>query len=83
MSKQFETKKESLSIINKVYKENYEEVNGDAKEKSIEKKYKALIQRIRNLEKVYLFHKGIVQNISSGIITIDYNPTKQYLCQHL
>jgi two-component system sensor histidine kinase AtoS len=72
MSKQFETKKESISLINKVYKDTSEELNQEVKVKSIEKKYETLIQRVKNLEKVYLFHKGIVQNISSGIITIDF-----------
>jgi two-component system sensor histidine kinase AtoS len=73
MSKQFETKKESISLINKAYRETSEEINQDIKFKSLEKKYDTLVQRVKNLEKVYLFHKGIVQNISGGIITIDFN----------
>ena len=73
MSKQFESKKESLSIINKAYNEESNLLSWESRFTELEDKYKILSKRTRTLEKVYQFHKGIIQNISSGIITIDFN----------
>jgi len=69
MSKQFESKKESLSIINKAYSDKSDSFSD--KLKSLENKYDVLSKRTKSLEKVYQFHKGIVQSISSSIITLD------------
>jgi PAS domain S-box-containing protein len=71
MSKQFESKKESLSIINKAYNDQSDLSSKDEKIKSLEKKYEILAKRTKALEKVYQFHKGVIQSISSGLITID------------
>ena len=71
MSKHFESKKESLSFINKAYSDKSGLSPNDDKLKSLENKYQVLSKRTKSLEKVYQFHKGIVQNISSGLITID------------
>lgn len=71
MSKQFESKKESLSIINKAYGDKSDSSSISDKLKSLENKYDVLSKRTKSLEKVYQFHKGIVQSISSGLITID------------
>ena len=71
MSKQFELKKESLSIINKAYGDKSGSSSISDKLKSLENKYDVLSKRTKSLEKVYQFHKGIVQSISSGLITID------------
>jgi PAS domain S-box-containing protein len=71
MSKQFESKKESLSFINKAYNDKSDSSTISDKLKSLENKYEVLSKRTKSLEKVYQFHKGIVQSISSGIITID------------
>ena len=71
MSKKFESKKESLSIINKAYSDKSESSPKDDKIKSLENKYEVLSKRTKELEKVYQFHKGIVQSISSGLITLD------------
>jgi PAS domain S-box-containing protein len=73
MSKHFESKKESLSIINKAYSDKSDLSSKDEKIKSQEKKYEVLSKRTKALEKVYKFHKGIIQSISSGLITIDPN----------
>jgi PAS domain S-box-containing protein len=73
MSKQFESKKESLSIINKAYSDKSDLSSKDEKIKSLENKYELLSKRTKTLEKVYQFHKGIIQSISSGLITIDSN----------
>lgn len=70
MSRQFETKKESLSIINRSFTDKNAGHERDIK--ALQEKYRLLLDRTRALEKVYKFHKGIIQNISSGIITIDF-----------
>jgi PAS domain S-box-containing protein len=72
MSKQFEIKKESISLINKSYNEHSEYVSLETKYRQLAEKYKKVIARSRKVEQVYQFHKGVVQNISSGIITIDF-----------
>ena len=72
MSKQFDSKKESVSLINKAFLKDNISVSFDKKYKDLEKKYKILSERTKKLEDVYQFHKGIVQNISSGIVTIDF-----------
>ena len=71
MSKQFESKKESLSIINKAYNDKSDLSSKDEKIRSLQEKYDLLSKRTKTLEKVYQFHKGVIQNISSGLITID------------
>ena len=72
MSKQFDSKKETLSFINKVYGENTNQDTNTDKQKLLQEKYEALSKRTKDLEQVYQFHKGIIQNISSGLITIDF-----------
>jgi PAS domain S-box-containing protein len=71
MSKKFESKKESLSIINKSYSDKSDLSSKDERIKSLEKKYEVLSKRTKALEQVYQFHKGVIQSISSGLITID------------
>ena len=73
MSKHFESKKESLSIINKAYNDKSELSSKNDTIKALENKYEILSKRTKSLEKVYRFHKGIVQSISSGLTTIDFN----------
>jgi nitrogen fixation/metabolism regulation signal transduction histidine kinase len=79
MSKQFESKKESLSIINKAYNDKTEQSPKDDKIKTLENKYDVLSKRTKALENVYQFHKGIVQSISSGLITLDYNASITFI----
>jgi len=79
MSKQFESKKESLSIINKAYSDKSDSSQTSDKLKSLESKYDVLSKRTKSLEKVYQFHKGIVQSISSGLITIDSDGTITFI----
>jgi len=71
MSKHFESKKETLSLINKAYNEKSDLSSRESKLKILEDKYTTLAKRTKSLEQVYQFHKGIIQNISSGLITID------------
>jgi two-component system, NtrC family, sensor histidine kinase AtoS len=73
MSKHFEAKKETLSIINKAYSLKKHPVNIDEEHRVLQKKYAELLERTKSLEKVYQFHKGVIQNISSGILTIDFD----------
>ena len=73
MSKHFETKKETLSIINKAYSLKKHPVNIDEEYRLLQEKYTELLERTKSLEKVYQFHKGVIQNISSGILTIDFD----------
>ena len=71
MSKQFNAKKETLSFINKIYGEQNGVSTPETKLRLLEQKYETLAKRTKALEKVYQFHKGVIQNISSGLITID------------
>ena len=73
MSKQFQSKKETLSFINKSLGGKSDSTSKDELIKSWEKKYQTLAKRTKSLEKVYKFHKGVVQSISSGLITIDFD----------
>jgi PAS domain S-box-containing protein len=72
MSKQFDSKKETLSIINKAYGDNSNKTSQDLDFKSLKEKFDVLAKRTKSLEQVYQFHKGIIQSISSGLITIDF-----------
>lgn len=72
MSKQFDSKKESVSLINKAFLKDNISVPFEKKYIDLEKKYKVLSERTKKLENVFQFHKGIVQNISSGIVTVDF-----------
>ncbi|MCB9058796.1 MAG: PAS domain-containing protein [Calditrichae bacterium] len=71
MSKYLEQKKESIVRVNRII-DNLQSVQ-DVKE--ILEKYKfkhdKLLKQYEKLSRVFEFHKGIIQNISSGIITID------------
>ncbi len=81
MSKQYESKKEAVSLINKAYSDNITSASAERKISEIEKKYNILRERTNKLEKVYQFHKGIIQNISSGIITVDNNGNITFINQ--
>jgi PAS domain S-box-containing protein len=72
MSKHFDAKKESISLGNKSFTERSDVVSLETRYRLLEDKYKKLVDRIKKVEKVYQFHKGVVQNISSGIITTDF-----------
>jgi len=73
MSKQFESKKQAISLINKSFHDNISSGSTEIQFKELDKKFKLLSERTKKLEQVYQFHKGVVQNISSGIVTIDPN----------
>jgi PAS domain S-box-containing protein len=76
MSQRIERKKQNAErvkqIVSTLEKQNrLKSTSSDAKFKEIVEKYNTLIERYKQLEKVYEFHRGIIQNISSGILTTD------------
>lgn len=73
MSKHFESKKESISFINRIYDKSTNHSSAQVKYEELEEKYRLLAERTKTLERVYQFHKGVIQNISSGILTIDFD----------
>ena len=73
MSKHFDSKREAVSLINKAFLKDNISIPFEKKYNELDKKYKFLSERTKKLENVYRFHKGIVQNISSGIVTIDFS----------
>ncbi len=71
MNKFLDERKKEIKRI-KELTENLEK--GDELRETLEKyrgKYTALLEKYNKLDKVFNFHKGIVQNLSSGIITTD------------
>ncbi len=73
MSKQFDSKKQTLSFINKVYGDKTTKSSVTDNLTALKDKYETLSKRTKALEQVYQFHKGIIQSISSGLITIDFD----------
>ena len=53
MSKQFEVKKETLSLINKAFSERSDNLSLEERYKDLEQKYKSLADLTKTLEKVY------------------------------
>ncbi len=73
MSKQFEIKKEAAITLNKFYSAlGNEKRSGEQRaEVDYKSKYNLLLKRFHELEKVFDFHRGLIQNISSGLVTIN------------
>lgn len=71
MSKRLDSKKETAIRLNEFYSALDTKRKPVESENDIRYKYGLLLKRFRELEKVYSFHRGIIQNISSGIITVD------------
>ncbi len=75
MSKQYKNKKEAALTLQKFY--SALEANRQPEEAPLDSDYKSkynlLLKRFRELEKVFDFHRGIIQQISSGVITTDLN----------
>ncbi len=72
MSKQYEKKKEAFSQLNRQFQTDTAGL-GPVPAAELAKRYQVLLKRTKQLEKVYEFHKNIVQNISSGLITINFD----------
>ena len=73
MSRYLENKKESFQRMNRLISslENVGELKAEYEKLSY--KYENLLKKYNTLNDVFEFHKGIVQNLSSCIITIDLN----------
>ena len=73
MSRQFENKKEAAITLKKFHSalEAGSKSTVLAGEPDYKYKYNLLLKRFRELEQVFDFHRGIIQTISSGIITIN------------
>ena len=73
MSRQFENKKEAALTLKKFH--SALESGGKStlleSEPDYKYKYNLLHKRFRELEQVFDFHRGIIQSISSGIVTIN------------
>ena len=71
MSKYLDQKKESIVRVNRII----DDLQSSQDVKDILEKYKTkyeqLLKKYEQLSEVFEFHKGIIQNISSCIATID------------
>jgi PAS domain S-box-containing protein len=70
MNKRLTAKKETISLIQKRIEDEIQKQQ-EKKDKTWEEKHQTLLKQYRLLEKVFSFHKSIIQNMSSGLITID------------
>jgi len=76
MSKQFDSKRETVARINKMFTTpvTAPKPPDEARELSeLRFKYNLLLSRYQELQDVYNFHRNIVQNISSGLLILDNN----------
>ncbi|RMH63205.1 MAG: PAS domain S-box protein [Calditrichaeota bacterium] len=71
MSKYLDEQKENIKRVNKLVDDLSQADDLREKLKTTREKYNRLLERYEKLDKVFQFHKGIVQNLSSGIITTD------------
>jgi len=73
MSDHFKRKKENAQRVNKLISDLESKSTLNESLSRAQKRYDHLKDQYNNLEQVFQFHKGIIQNISSGILTIDMN----------
>jgi len=73
MSRRFENKKEAALTLKRFHSalEAEQKPTDPLRETDYKYKYNLLHKRFRELEQVFDFHRGIIQNISSGLITIN------------
>lgn len=73
MSQHFENKKQAALTLKKFHSALKAEQSTASllNEADFKSKYQLLLKRFRELEQVFDFHRGITQNISSGIMTIN------------
>lgn len=72
MSKRLDVKKEAALRLNQFYTALETKPGKPSTDDSeVKIKYNLLLKRFKELEKVYEFHRDIIQNISGSIITID------------
>jgi PAS domain S-box-containing protein len=72
MSKHFEKRKQAAVAVNRFYSGS---TSGDASDskayQELALKYELLLKRFNELEKIYYFHKAVLQNLTSGILIIN------------
>lgn len=72
MSKHFEKRKQAAVAVNRFYSGT---ASGDATDskayQELALKYELLLKRFNELEKIYHFHKAVLQNLTSGILIIN------------
>ena len=73
MSRKLDNKKEAALTLKKFYSAlDLDENHSDPlREVDYKSKYEMLLKRFHELEQVFDFHRGIIQNISSGLVTIN------------
>lgn len=73
MSRRFENKKEAAITLKRFHSalEAEQKSTDLLRETDYKYKYNLLYKRFRELEQVFDFHRGIIQNISSGLLTIN------------
>lgn len=73
MSKRFESKKEAAVTLQRFYSALDGKADKDQgpSDNDYKYKYNLLLKRFHELEKVFDFHRGIIQQISSGLLTTD------------
>jgi len=72
MSKYLDDKKNSILRVSRLVDDLSSMKEAKEVIQAYKTKYDNLQKKYSNLERVFNFHKGIIQNISSGIITTDY-----------
>ncbi len=71
MSRRFESKKDSILKINRLVEELESDKDAQEAVVALRTKYENLRKKYDQLDRVFSFHKGIIQNISAGIVTVD------------
>lgn len=71
MGKNLELKKENASRMSRLLEGLDSQTSMAEALSRLSTRYDQLLEQYNKLEKVFQFHKGIIQNISSGILTID------------
>ncbi|HID40150.1 MAG TPA: PAS domain-containing protein [Calditrichaeota bacterium] len=73
MGKRLEAKKETALRLNKFYSalEGTQQKEDNLKE--YHSRYNLLLKRFKDLEKVYAFHRDLIQNMSGSLIALDEN----------
>lgn len=72
MSKHFEKRKQAAVAVNRFYSHTPAEGMQNSKEyQDLLLKYELLLKRFNELEKIYGFHKAVLQNLTSGILIIN------------
>ena len=76
MSKHFEKRKQAAMVVNRLYSTPSMMNVMDSKEyQDLKLKYDQLLKMHDELEKIYGFHKAVLQNLTSGILVVNLKGT--------